>query len=561
MQTDRATKILLVEDEESVRQSLTFLLEELGYEVQLAENGEIGWEVIPKFKPDVILTDLKMPVMSGIELLEKVSQNNIQIPVIIFSGQGTVDETIKALQMGAYDYIKKPLNNVSFLTHAIDKAIEKQCLINIATNYQELFEQGLKEKTFELNQKISLLQDAEQQILQATQEWENTFNSIQETVALYDLDHNLIRFNKSFADLFSEHLENSQGNSACLFNNNCSSNKDCPHYRVLQTNTAETIVHNDTRSGRSFETQILPYITNGKVSGTILVAKDVSEIKIAQEEQEKLQIRLLQAQKLESVGQLASGIAHEINTPTQYVSSNLEFLNDAYQEISDLLDDISQITAGGTDEKSKAINDAIEEADLDYLREEIPTSINQSRDGTDRIRSIVMAMKEFSHPGSKEKESVSINKIINTTITVARNEWKYVSNVTTNLDPDLPSIECLTDEIGQVILNLLVNAAQAISEKLGRTPTGEKGTITISTSHDDAYVIITIEDSGSGIPDEIINKIFDPFFTTKDVGKGTGQGLAIAHDVIHKKHGGTMDVRSKKDKGSLFTIKLPQTKA
>lgn len=557
MLPNNETKILLVEDHEPVRDSLTFLLEELGYKVQTAVNGKIGWKLIPDFKPDVILTDLKMPIMSGMKLLEKVTENNLQIPVIIFSGQGSSEETIKALQMGAYDYLKKPLTDTNFISHSIDKAIEKQNLINLATNYQELFEKGLKEKTLELKLKIDLLQEAEQRFLKATHEWENTFNSIQETVALYDHDHNLIRFNKSFANLFSGHLDETSERKVCLFTQNCSNDKDCPHHRVFKTNIAETVIHEDTLSNKFFETQILPYITDNKPNGTILVARDITDIKTAQDEQKRLQIRLLQAQKLESVGQLAAGIAHEINTPTQYVSSNLEFLNDAYQEINELLDNISQIVADGTDERSTAIKKAIKETDLEYLRDEVPSSINQSREGTNRIRSIVSAMKEFSHPGSKEKESANINKIINTTITVARNEWKYVSTVTTHLDPELPFIECLTDEIGQVILNLLVNSAQAIGEKLGTTPTGDKGTIVISTSHNDDQIIITIEDSGSGIPEEIINKIFDPFFTTKDVGKGTGQGLAIAHDVIHEKHNGSLEVCSDEGKGTLFVIKLP----
>lgn len=554
-----STKILIVEDEEAIRTSLVMLLEDIGYIVQEAENGKEALDAIPDFQPHVILTDLNMPVMGGIELLEQIDNTQLKIPVIIFSGKTSADETIQALKLGAYDYIRKPLGDISFLTHAINKAIEKQELINLATNYQELFEKGLKEKTYELNQQINLLQQAEQQILQAKQEWENTIDSIQEIVALYDKNHQLIRYNSSLSEIYPLSDDNNNGEITCLFLNNCTNENNCPHSRVIKSGIPETILHEHNATGRTFEAQVLPYKINQKVTGTILVAKDITAIKAAQNEQERLQTRLLQAQKLESVGQLASGIAHEINTPTQYVSSNLDFLNEAYDEISELLNQITDCVEQGSDSTSEKISKLIEEADLDYLREEVPSAIKQSSEGANRIRSIVLAMKEFSHPGSKQKEPADINKIITTTITVARNEWKYVSNVTTDLDPDLPAVNCLTDEVGQVILNLLVNAAQAIGEKLGRTPTGDKGAIHISTVQKNKQVIISINDNGPGIPKEIIDKVFDPFFTTKEVGKGTGQGLAIAHDVIYEKHGGTMEVTSNRDKGTTFTISLPIT--
>jgi signal transduction histidine kinase len=166
-------------------------------------------------------------------------------------------------------------------------------------------------------------------------------------------------------------------------------------------------------------------------------------------------------------------------------------------------------------------------------------------------------MKEFSHPSSREKEKVVVNSIIETTVLIARNEWKYVSNVTTDLAVDLPPIPCHIDELGQVILNLLINAAQAIGEKLGRNPVGDKGEIHISTQVVDSFVEIRLRDTGGGIPERIRERIFDPFFTTKEVGKGTGQGLAISHNVITEKHGGTLTFETEEGQGTTFIIRLP----
>jgi len=272
--------------------------------------------------------------------------------------------------------------------------------------------------------------------------------------------------------------------------------------------------------------------------------------------------QISQTQKLEAVGQLAAGIAHEINTPTQYVGSNIEFLDEAFADIKELVDVlIKQLNSAK--EKSlcpeliSELEEKLDEIDWPYLLEEIPKAIHQSRDGVHRVTSIVRAMKEFSHPGSKDKESLNLNHIINTTVTVARNEWKCVAEVELDLDPDLPQIPLLADEMGQVILNMLVNAAQAIGEKLGQNPAGDKGKITITTRKSENSVELHICDTGQGIPEKARPRIFDPFYTTKKVGKGTGQGLAISHDVIVDKHGGTIHFESEEGKGTHFVITLP----
>ena len=289
----------------------------------------------------------------------------------------------------------------------------------------------------------------------------------------------------------------------------------------------------------------------------ISIVRDISQRLAEDKEKERLQSQLLHTQKLESVGQLAAGIAHEINTPTQFISTNIDFMDEAATDITSLIKQIQEIAASAPPETSKAIQTALEDADWEFLESEFPQAISESRDGVHRVSSIVRAMKEFSHPGSKEKESQSLNKIIETTITVSRNEWKYVAYMETDLDPELPNVPLLADEMGQVILNMLVNAAHAIGDKLGKNPEGAKGTINIRTKTDKEWVELRITDSGAGMTEEVSSRIFDPFYTTKQVGKGTGQGLAISHDVIVKKHGGTVSVESVVDVGTTFIIRLP----
>lgn len=309
----------------------------------------------------------------------------------------------------------------------------------------------------------------------------------------------------------------------------------------------------------AFLQYVKPTSDNGRI---VAIVRDISQRLQESKEKENLQSQLLQTQKLESVGRLAAGIAHEINTPTQFVGTNIEFLADGFKDVATLIAAYQRLlTAEKNQNVSPAliqeIEEAIEAADWDYLAQELPLAISQSQEGVRRISSIVRAMKEFSHPGSKEKTPLSLNELIKTTLTVSRNEWKYVAELETDLADNLPQVPCLSDELGQVILNLLVNSAHAISTQLSENSSEQMGRITIATRQTGDQAEIQIRDTGCGIPEEILSRVFDPFFTTKEVGKGTGQGLAIARDVIVNKHGGTLEVTSEPGKGATFTIHLP----
>ena len=294
--------------------------------------------------------------------------------------------------------------------------------------------------------------------------------------------------------------------------------------------------------------------SSGAMVSVAAIMSDITQRK-------QLERQLAQGQKLESIGQLAAGIAHEINTPIQFIGDNVQFLSDSFAELDALLQSYQELreaarlgTVAG--DLLAAVERREELAEVDYLRSEIPKSMKQSMEGIGRVAAIAKAIREFSHPGSSEKIPVDLNSAVESTALVSRNEWKYVAELKTELDRDLPAVCCVPGELNQVILNLIVNAAHAIADKPSCSP-GSKGLITVSTRKEGDWAELRVSDTGTGIPDAVRSNVFNPFFTTKPVGKGTGQGLAIAHTVIVKKHRGTVRFETELGVGTTFIIRLP----
>jgi len=289
--------------------------------------------------------------------------------------------------------------------------------------------------------------------------------------------------------------------------------------------------------------------------GVLLLADDITEYKI-------LESQLTQAQKLESIGRLAAGIAHEINSPAQFISDNLGFVDAQFAKLLPVLKQFEQLLARAkenniTPAQIAELEETIRRIRFSFLTKEIPLALEDALDGIKRVAAIIHAMKIFSHPGTPEKVTININQAIESTILVARNEWKYVADVKTTLATDLPLVPCLPNEFNQVILNIIINAAHTIRDVVGPQP-DRKGQITIATRQlDESWVEIAISDTGAGIPPEIRPKVFDPFFTTKEVGRGTGQGLAIVHSVITEKHQGKVMFETEMGAGTTFFICLP----
>ncbi|HEY0193069.1 MAG TPA: ATP-binding protein, partial [Kofleriaceae bacterium] len=323
-----------------------------------------------------------------------------------------------------------------------------------------------------------------------------------------------------------------------------------------------------------------------------LIAERTKELTLANQklrdaaaERERIEAELRLAQKLESVGRLSAGIAHEINTPVQYVSDSLTFLREMLPSLIDTIGhyrtlattvqecvaDYDRFREAYTDYEAAVgdlaivnrdrlvvalgrARDAEAEADVDYALDNAPTSITAALDGLGRVAAIVRSMKDFAHPDRDEKTLVDLNRAIESTLMIAANECKYVANVRTDLQP-LPLVRCNGGEINQAVLNLVINAAHAIRDVVGQS--GDKGTITVRTRPDGDEVEIAISDTGTGIPPSIRDKIYDPFFTTKEVGRGTGQGLAIVRGVIVDKHGGSLKFDTEAGRGTTFYIRLP----
>ena len=262
--------------------------------------------------------------------------------------------------------------------------------------------------------------------------------------------------------------------------------------------------------------------------------------------------------RMESIGQLAAGIAHEINTPLQYVENSISFLKtsfDDYQHFKTMTCQAISREENLPQGIVHTMNNLMQEFEMDFLEVEIPNSFKLVADGLGRIKTLIDAMRCFSHPGSASAQKVDVIKLIENALSISKNEYKYFANVTTEFYEESLCVECQAGEITQVLLNLIVNAVHSIQDALNCLKT--IGTIAIKAEMKDDFVHISIKDNGKGIPKQIQGKVFDLFFTTKELGKGSGQGLAIAYDIVVKKHCGTITFETEEGKGTTFLIRLP----
>ena len=300
---------------------------------------------------------------------------------------------------------------------------------------------------------------------------------------------------------------------------------------------------------RQTETIVTNLLHDPGVRGLVLNTRDVTERK-------RLELELRHAQKLESLGRLAGGVAHEINTPIQFIGDNLGFLADAFQGISGLLATYRQAAHDGAPAPVRSALQAAEDrTDLAFLLEEVPAALQQTAEGVSRVASIVRAMKAFGHLDQRVQAAADLNEALRNAALVAHSQLKGVADVGFDLDP-LPAVVCYLSDLNQVFLNLLVNAADAVADAQRATP-GGRGRITLGSRLDGDHAVVSVADTGCGIPDDIREQVFDPFFTTKEVGRGTGQGLALAHTIVVERHGGTITFDSEPGRGTTFSIRLP----
>lgn len=447
----------------------------------------------------------------------------------------------------------------------------KNLLQELALNFElehqrEELEETVEEKTRSLKETVEKLREeifrreaTESQLQIARDNWQETFDTINEAITIHDANYNIIQCNKAATTLLRL-SENTVLSQKCYksYHQKDSPPQHCPSCQSMYTGLESVNEIYEPSIGKHLEVKALPRFDHrNNLIGIVHIVRDIDERKRAELAQKRLELQLHQAHKLEAVGSLAAGIAHEVNTPTQYIGDNIQFLKDSFKTITDLLEKYKRLAAKYDKAIVEQIKQSCEEGDIDYLIKEIPKAIDQSFEGNTRVAEIVRSMKEFAHPGNVTKEPTDINKAIASTISVTTNEWKYVADIDTDFDSSLSCVNCYAGEFNQVILNMIVNAAHAIKENNAAIPGSGKGVITITTRRRNNLAEIRISDTGIGISEDIQPRIFEPFFTTKAVGKGTGQGLAIAREVIVERHQGSLALESLNGRGATFIINIP----
>ncbi len=514
-------KILIVDDSSADRELIVRMLSP-EFSVFEAPDVAQGLAACEREKPDCVLLDHHMPDRAGLDGLAEFVR--AQAAVIMVSGGDDKDVATEAFKRGARDFVRKSTLTQPMLLRIIMREHERRRL--------EL-------------------------ALQATQQrFDEVAARIPEVLWVRSLDGEFLYLSPSFEHIWGRPRE---GMTLALWetfvhpDDRALGREARKKWAVAGEYDLEYRIVRPDGQTRRIRNRAYPLFDNGTLARYGGIARDVTD-------ESRLQQELRLAQKLEAIGQLAAGVAHEINTPAQYVSDNVTFLSESFASLLPLLKSVAGLPKTGqevTPVQLDALRQLVQDTDLDYLLVELPNALEQTAAGVVQIKKIVKAMKEFSHPADDVK-AIDLNQVVETTLTVAKNEWKYVADVTLDLATDLPAVACNPSEINQVLLNIIVNAAHAISEAAGGE-SKKKGEIKISTRADGADVVITISDTGCGIPEAIREKIYDPFFTTKAVGKGTGQGLAIAHRIIRERHRGTIDCESTVGKGTRFVIRLPVT--
>jgi PAS domain S-box-containing protein len=600
--TNQCLTVLLVEDDPGdalLLQTLLTQTEEVQFDLVCATRLVEGLKNLSETAFDTVLLDLSLPDSVGLATIDNVRAYTFDVPIIVLTGLDDEEIAMQAVQAGAQDYLAKGDLDVNMLTRAIRYAVERHRLQTALAQAQRQEEESLKRANDELEMRVAArtaelqetnahLQDeiakrakaqrerealvnhlmaANQSLKELTKEVQQSHREIEQLIAEIpsiligvEADDRISQWNAKTEDALALSRADVLGNT--LASRELPWDTEVVLEGVRRCREWQQAIELDnvkfTRADRTngfLRLTVSPFqLRSAGDLGVLILGQDITDRRL-------LESQLAQAQKLEAIGQLAAGIAHEINTPTQYVSDNTRFLQEAFHDLATLMNQYEAVCQAAraaclTDDHLRAVEAFMADIDAPYLRDEIPLAIQQSLEGLERVATIVRAMKDFSHPGGEEKVAADLNKAIESTITVARNEWKYVADMVVDFDPNLPHVPCFIGDINQVILNIMVNAAHAIGDFVAAGHLS-KGTITVQTRGVDDAVEIRIKDTGGGIPETIRSKIFDPFFTTKEVGRGTGQGLAIAHNVVVEKHGGTISFETEIGRGSTFIIRLP----
>ncbi len=565
-------EILIVEDDFISRNLLKRMLMEMGHQVVETENGRQAWELLLKRPIYLVIADWMMPEMDGLELCRNIRRVAFDgyIYIVVLTSKDRRKDLMEVFQAGADDYIPKPFD-------------PEELKARVST--------GLR--VVDLEARHKKMQNI---LLESRNKLRTVIDALHEEIIALDRDYTIVSVNKAFAQRLGVKAEEMIG-QRCFDDDGetCVAHSSLLDLRplvdaVFEKGSVQHLLYTyrDEQGAISYkQIEGLPITQQDQagVAQALIVSKDITDDRrktseiitlnekvqdiaaevVAKNESldsalkrlETTQAQMVQSEKMAIVGQLAAGVAHEINNPTGFVSLNLKTLGGYLDNLRALLAMHGELlrllqlspTAKGNEieVKIKAIEAFEKEIDADFLLKDSQDLIRDCRDGTERIKKIVLDLKDFAHPGEEALQSTDINKGLESTLNVAHNELKFKATVQTELGA-IPFVQGYPQQLNQVFMNILVNAAQAIESR---------GEIRIKTQKaGKGFVEVIISDTGCGIPEENISRIFDPFFTTKELGKGTGLGLNIANNII-KKHNGVIDVKSQVGQGTTFTIRLP----
>lgn len=531
--------VLVVEDETTTRKLLHSTLVKQNYQVISVATAEQGFDCLRENDEIAILvTDWQLPGMSGSQLITKLRNEFPQryIYSILVTGQFQKMEIGDFLEIGVDDFLVKPIDHVSLLSRLGVAARITTLQLDLAQKRREL--EAQHQNLIQIHREKTCLLESIPQFLVTcnSKDIVTSWNHLSEVIfgipreKVVGKNFLTLKFSWDWSPVLLAMASAIDGRSS---------------QHVLEhpfTHPNGTLFYLDLIFSAIFDE-----LDNS--IGTLIIGSDVTSRRRMLEDLES-------ARKLELIGQLSSGISHEINTPMQFIGDNLRWSLDCSRRLALSM---GKLKNGETTQSNSGKHlEPFGEDELDRVLKELPCALDEAIEGVNRVTAIIGAMRNFSHPSSKNAIKTNINEIIQSTILICRNEWKDVCNIETVFDPACEEISCFPGELGQVILNLIVNSSHAIREKLGPTCM-EKGTVSISTKLDLPWFIIEIADDGIGIPEEIKSRVFEPFFTTKEVGKGTGQGLNMCHNVISNLHKGKISFTSSKGSGACFTIKIPGT--
>jgi two-component system NtrC family sensor kinase len=540
---DRRSLAVILSNNQTVVDALTAALSQEGMEVCAASSIEQALATLRSIKPRVALVE-RSPMSDGsLTLVRRIRENEQtgDIPIILIGKCVEEGEIVEYLAAGISSYIEDPFDALTVCLRVRNQLRLSESLQRLRQRERELsvINEAAKDAIITI--------DNEGNVSHWNPAATNIFGYKYEE-AIGRNAHELSappRFRDAFKKAFPRFQATGEGNAVGKTLELVALRKDGNEFPIEISLAATTV------DGKWCAVAIIRDITERKAT----------EIKLEEERtnRQRVELELRHAQKLEAVGQLAAGIAHEINTPIQYVGDSLYFLKDTYEQLKELIAKYRDAIAalGSTSDRGdilRTLRDAEEHADFEYTISQAPAAFERCFDGISRVSSIVGAMKEFAHPDQREKSPADLNQALKNTLTIARNEYKYVADVETALG-EIPVVMCYLGDLNQVFLNLIVNAAHAIADAV--RDSGQKGRIWVRSMREDDCVRIEVEDTGTGIPEAIRGRVFEPFFTTKAVGKGTGQGLPIARSIVVDKHGGSLTFQSEVGKGTTFIVRLP----